>query len=334
MHVRDLGEFGLIERLRAQLTPPPPDLILGPGDDAAAWLEHDRCALATTDTLVAGVHFLPEWVSAADIGWKALAVNVSDIAAMGGSPSHALITLCLPPETPVAWVDGLYTGLLDCAEMYGVSVAGGDIVSSAVLTVTISLYGWAPIVGGAPAILRRDRARAGQEITVTGPLGGSAGGLRVLRRGDPRDETERGLVRRHMRPLPRANLGAVAYAAGIRCAIDISDGLVQDLGRICRSSGVAAEIAIELVPVDPSLSGCDRNEARMLALTGGEDYELILVGGVSSFERWYFESPSPPETIGSIVEDPEHRVRVLDHSGNEIAIEHAGWDHLRDARDR
>src|SRR6266496_384410 len=142
VQVSELGEFGLIERLASALGEvAPTDLIVGIGDDAAAWRVGDQVLLATTDTLVEGLHFLPEFSPWADVGWKALAVNVSDIAALGGEPLFALVTLALPPESDVAVADDIYTGLAECAREYGLTLAGGDIVRAPQISVTIALIG-------------------------------------------------------------------------------------------------------------------------------------------------------------------------------------------------
>ncbi|MDO8612946.1 MAG: thiamine-phosphate kinase, partial [Dehalococcoidia bacterium] len=201
MKVSDLGEFGLIERLaKAAGAEQPESLIVGIGDDAAAWRLNDAVMLATTDTLVEGVHFLPGRTPWADLGWKALAVNVSDIAAMGGLPQYALVTLALPPQTAVPDVDALYDGLRECAREYGVAIAGGDVVRAPQVAITVALLGQAEVDGGGrPRLMRRDAARAGYAIAVTGTLGDSAAGLRRLKDGAPADDP---LVRAHLRPRP------------------------------------------------------------------------------------------------------------------------------------
>lgn len=330
MDVSDLGEFGLIERLRAALPVAVPDrLVIGIGDDAAVWRRDAGCTIATTDTMVAGVHFLPGAVEWRDIGWKALATNISDIAAMGGMPAFALVTLCLPPETPVDAVDALYTGLRECAEAYGVTIVGGDIVSAPVFSITIALTGEATMSGlGEPLLLRRDAARDGDLIAVTGALGGSAGGLRALKESKPRTDALRRLVERHMRPQPRTDAGRVAIDAGIRCAIDISDGLVQDIGHICEASRVGAELRFADVPLDADLVATYLEDAGMMAASGGEDYELLLVGAADAITRASAGLPAPLTVIGRIVAG-EVRVRVLDTNGQEVALEMSGWDHLK-----
>ncbi|HEY8172389.1 MAG TPA: thiamine-phosphate kinase [Dehalococcoidia bacterium] len=329
MNVSELGEFGLIERLRASIrgAGAAERLVVGPGDDAAVWRFGERCVIATTDTMVAGVHFVPGRVSWTDVGWKALATNISDVAAMGGTPSFALVTLSLPEDTTIADIDALYDGLHTCATEFGVTIAGGDVVSSAVFSVTVALLGEPSMdVAGAPALLRRDAARAGDAIAVSGPLGGSAGGLRMLLSGD---EDRSPLLARHMRPRPRIDAGTAAIAAGVQCAIDISDGLVQDLGHICRASGLGAEIVASRVPVDPALTAAFPHDAMTMALTGGEDYELILVAPAERIDAVSAALHAPLVIIGTMVETKQPAVRVLDDRGAEAAIENAGWDHLR-----
>jgi thiamine-monophosphate kinase len=345
--VRRLGEFGLIARLREQMGAPDDDrLIVGVGDDAAVWRSGAGYTIATTDTMVAGVHFLPDRCAWTDVGWKALAANVSDIAAMGGSPSFALVTMHLPANVPVSEIDELYAGLRECAEVYGVTVAGGDIVTAPTFAITVALSGEAVSdEQGHPLLLRRDAAQAGDLVAVTGPLGGSAGGLRCLMRepGNARrartDGGEEGveqlLIERHMHPWPRVDAGNIAARAGVHAAIDISDGLVQDLAHICEASGVDAELRIDDVPLEPGLADEFGDEARTLALTGGEDYELILVGGEGALKiadealRKHLSLPDPQLTIvGRVTGVGTGRVRVLDASGAEVALASGGWDHL------
>jgi thiamine-monophosphate kinase len=344
--VGTLGEFALIDRLRARLGDPTDErLIVGIGDDAAVWRGRDGYLIATTDTMVAGVHFLPERCSWRDVGWKALAVNVSDVAAMGGVPSFALVTLCLPPDMQATSLDQLYSGLHECAEAYGVTVAGGDVVRAEQFSITVALAGEARAEdGGRPLILRRDAARPGDLIAVTGPLGGSAAGLLVLQRAPsvtagiatgPPDGAAR-FVLRHMRPVPRIDAGDIAVRAGIRCGVDISDGLAQDLAHICEASGVDAELRLDDVPLEPGLADIYRGDARVLAATGGEDYELLLVGGDGALQiadgalRAHVSTPDTPQltVIGRITGAGSGRVRVIDRKGAEVVLPRRGWDHL------
>lgn len=330
--VGDLGEFGLIERIRARLNgfAERPNLIIGPGDDAAVWRADNNYTIATTDTMVEGVHFLPD-AHPHDVGWKALASNVSDIAAMGGTPTFALVTLCLPATTPVAWIEGVYEGMGECAKKFGVGIAGGDIVSSPVLMITVALAGMPTVntTTGELLLLRRDAARPGDAIAVSGELGGAAGGLRVLREQIEDSERARALVRRHMRPEPQVGLGQAAAPGGVRCSIDVSDGLVQDVGRICEASGCGAIVRFDDIPVDPALLAVYPADARMLAATGGEDYELVFAALANVLDELSGFLGGGLTVIGEIVADREHRVRVVDRNGNDMLIERRGWNHLR-----
>jgi thiamine-monophosphate kinase len=328
--LREIGEFALIDRLRALLGPQADErLVAGIGDDAAAWRTADDLAIATTDTMVAGVHFLPNDVPWADVGWKALAVNVSDVAAMGGAPAFALVTLALPPDLPVDAVDGLYAGLRACASAYGVTVAGGDIVAAPVFCITIALYGTASRRRGEPALLRRGTARPGDIVAATGALGGSAGGLRALTGGIPRTGAAQQLIERHARPRPRLDAGHAAVAAGITCAIDISDGLVQDLGHVCRASGVDAEVRLADIPLDAALVQVFGDDAPLLAATGGEDYELLLVGPEDALRRVGEALAAPLVAVGRVTGAGAGNVRLVGPDGRDVRLDAGGWDHLR-----
>jgi thiamine-monophosphate kinase len=335
--VRDTGEFALIERLRALLPAPETGaLVVGIGDDAAVWRAESPYVAATTDTLVAGVHFLPGRVSWSDVGWKALAVNISVIAAMGAAPAFALVTLALPPETPLADVEALYRGLGECAGTYDVAVAGGDVVAAPVFSVTVALTGRVRASGDAPVLLRRDAAQPGDVVGVTGALGGSAGGLRLLQ-GGAVDGVGQALVQRHMRIRPRVDAGEIAVKHGVRCAIDISDGLAQDLGHVCRASGVDAEVRIDRLPLAPGLAEAFPEDARFMAVAGGEDYELALVAPedvlreVDAALRAQAGMPDGEQVtiVGRITGEGEGRVRVVDERGAGVELARRGWDHLR-----
>ena len=338
MKVSELGEFGLIARLAEALAAQPAAdsasrLAVGIGDDAAVWRVDGGALIATTDTLVAGVHFLPKRTPWRDLGWKALAVNVSDIAAMGGTPEFALVTLAVPEDTQVESIDELYAGLAEAAAAYGVAIAGGDVVRSPTFLISVTLTGRAEVDGaGEPLILRRNAAQAGDLVAVTGHLGGSAGGLRALRQGEPDTEASRSLIERHLRPQARLQAGRAALAAGVRCAIDVSDGLLQDLGHVCQASGLGAVVRGDKLPIDPALGHArDLGQALRYAAAGGEDYELLLIGGQEQLEAAGRQADVPITVIGEIVVDAEQKVKLLDESGREIALPSAGWDHLSES---
>jgi len=324
----DIGEFALIERLAGRIHNVAPDeVIVGIGDDAAVWRSGNEYLMATTDTMVEGVHFSPGSAPWADVGWKAMATNLSDIAAMGGWPPFvALVSLAMPPDAYIEAIAELYEGLSACARQYGVSVVGGDTVRAPQVSITVALIASAKTHAGKPRVLRRDMAQAGDVIAVTGTLGDSAGGLRRLKDGCAATDS---LARRHLKPEPRITTGTEAAQRGILCAIDISDGLVQDIGHICERSGVGAELNATAIPRSADLRAAFPKEALQLACTGGEDYELALVGRPRIIEKMAAETNHQLTVIGKIVADPPRKVRVLNENGVEVRFDRAGWDAFR-----
>lgn len=327
MKLSDIGEFALIERLAPLVRNVNADeVIIGIGDDAAVWRSGDEFIVATTDTMVEGVHFLPgtPWE---DVGWKAIAVNISDIAAMGGWPRYALVTLCLLPDMEVAAIEKLYEGLGTYARMCAIRIVGGDIVRASQTAITVAVIGRAEAPDGAPLLLCRDTAQPGDVIAVTGTLGDSAAGLRRLREGAPPTDS---LAVRHLRPSARLAEGTLAVEVGLRCGIDVSDGLLQDIGHICERSRVGATIRAADLPVSEELRDGYPDDALRMAATGGEDYELVLVGPEEKIAEMNEELGDPQLTlIGEIVEDGHREVRLLDESGNEVRFEKQGWDAFR-----
>ncbi len=333
--VRELGEFGLINRLArmvAEARLPAPSagdfrLRLGIGDDAAAWSVGQGVEVCTTDTMVEGTHFTRQTTPWPDLGWKLMAVNLSDIAAMGATPLYATVTLGLPPDLPVADVDGLYAGMLEACRRYEAMVVGGDIVAAPVVFLSATLTG---VTSAEP--LTRTAARPGDAIAVTGSLGASAGGLGLLQSGTPapagQDAAFGVLVSAHRRPEPRLQEGQRLRRAGIRCAMDISDGLVADLSKLCHASGVAAEVYADQVPVDPALRKALPEQAAQLALNGGEEYQLLFTGPSAIVHR-VLEGMPNGSVIGAVTADEPGRVRVTDASGREVPVTASGWDHLR-----
>jgi len=337
--VSELGEFGLIERIREELGAqdkartvlgPRSKLLIGIGDDAALWQSTAAAHLATTDTLVAGVHFPRENVSWIDLGWKALAANVSDIAAMGGTPEYALVTLALPDDFEVDDVLALYRGMIAVGREYGVVIAGGDMVRASDVTITVALTGRASeSQRGEPLALCRNAARDGDLIAVSGSLGNAAGGLRLLTENKPCPPEAASFLRRaQLRPHPRVELGQALLRTGIRCAIDISDGLAQDLGHVCEASGFGAAVRLADIPISEYLSRAFADDAVAMAVSGGEDYELLFTGPAGVVDRVRGRFAIPITVIGSIVEDSKRRVRFFDEKGQEVSFPSAGWDHF------
>jgi len=266
-----IDEFELIERWFRREAPAGSGVRLGVGDDCAL-LEPPAGALiaATIDTLVEGRHFLPD-TAAADVGWKAMAVNLSDLAAMGARPAWASMALTLP-DADQDWLRGYCEGFWALAEAHGVSLVGGDLTRGP-LTVSVQLLG---LVQEHEA-LRRDGARAGDHILVTGTLGDAAAGLAILqgRLATGIDQAQ-WLTARHLRPTPRVSAG-LALAGLASAAIDLSDGFAQDLGHVLRRSGVGATVSVPTLPLSSALrSAASAETALAWALTGGDDYELCF----------------------------------------------------------
>ena len=297
--------------------------MLGIGDDAAAWETNAGVQIVTTDTLVEGVHF-SQHITWEELGWKSLAVNLSDIAAMGGTPSFALITLGLNPSTDISYIQDLYKGILDAAVRYGCRIIGGDLVRSPTTFITVSMTG-----SSTGKLLTRHSAQPGDLIAVTGNLGCSAGGVAAIRQGleiekDPYSH----LVQTHHKPIPRIMEGQSLVKAGISTAMDISDGLVDDLSKICTSSKVGAIIRSSFIPIDHQLKTAFPNDHLRLALSGGEDYELLFTGTEELISRQIETLEIDVTVIGRIVnEDPGH-IRVIDDKGAITKLESDGWDHF------
>jgi thiamine-monophosphate kinase len=264
--VGEFGERALIERIRARIPAAPPWVIVGIGDDAAV-VEPERNALEvlTTDALVEGVHFDQAFVGPADIGHKALAVNLSDLAAMGAAPRVALLSLMLPPARPVAHLDALLDGILALAARARISIVGGNITRSpgpliVDVTVTGSVH--------RRRVLTRSGARHGDELYLTGSIGGAAAGLHTLRadHASTAPETER-----YLRPEPRTRFGLLlGRNRAARACIDLSDGLADAVRQLGEASGLGAVIDAHALPIEPNTAGLRE------ALSGGEDYELLF----------------------------------------------------------
>jgi len=258
------GEFDLIARIRARVGTRA-DIVLGIGDDAALLAPPPGLQLVVTaDTLNAGVHF-PDDSAAADIGWKALAVNLSDLAAMGAKPAWCTLSLSLP-RSDTAWIDGFLDGFLDLAGRHGIALVGGDTTRGP-LSISVTAMG---LVEPGRA-LRRDGARAGDDVWVTGTLGDAAGGLALLDR-----EPAHALRARLDRPTPRVEAGRALRGIATAC-VDVSDGLLADLGHISSRSDVGAQVDIDALPASDTLMATFDEATRVpLQASGGDDYELCF----------------------------------------------------------
>ena len=320
MTVAELGERALIERIRARCPPAPAFVIVGIGDDAAVVEpERNRLEVLTTDCQVEDVHFNQTFVGAADIGHKALAVNLSDLAAMGAAPRVALLSLVLPPDLAAASVDALVDGMAALAVRARIAIVGGNIARSpgpliVDVTVTGSVH--------RRRVLTRSGARAGDELYVTGTLGGAALGLRRLR-DDPSNDGS--AVDRYRRPEPRLRFGVMLGRNRVPGAcIDLSDGLADGVRQMAEASSVGAILDAAAVPIEPGATLAD-------ALGGGEDYELLFA--VSPRMRARLKdvrrrvSDVPVTRIGRLT---SNRALLLSRDGHAEQLP-AGFEHFKHA---
>ena len=320
-----MPEFDLIETIRARAGAQHQDVALGIGDDAALLEPAPGMQLvACTDTLNAGVHF-PHGTAPEAIGWKALAVNLSDLAAMGATPAWALLALSLP-QADSAFVDALAAGLALLAAQHGVALVGGDTTRGP-LALTVTALGQVP----AGAALLRGGARVGDAVLVTGTLGDAAAGLALAqgRLSALAPAVARVLRRRLDYPQPRVAAGIALRGLASAC-IDLSDGLLADLGHVCTRSGVGAEVDLEALPLSAALQAAlAPADARQLALAGGDDYELccsVPPGRLDAALSALRAVGCTGHVIGRITADAG--VRVLDARGDPVTPARRGYEHF------
>jgi thiamine-monophosphate kinase len=269
------GEFGFIDFIRSHF--PDHDGTIGIGDDCAVMPTGEGELLFSTDLLMEGVHFLRNESSPEDVGWKAAAVNLSDIAAMGGTPVATFLSIALPKDAQGEWAERFIEGYTDISRQYDVPLLGGDTTSSLRdIAVNVGVLGRCP----SGRRLMRNGAKVGETIYVTGPLGDSAGGLQAILKGIERTEDVTRLICRHKRPIPRIEAGRLLMESGKAGAMmDISDGIGSDLRHIMKASGVGAVIDLERLPLSPELlSVCKEQgwDIYEMATSGGEDFELMF----------------------------------------------------------
>lgn len=307
------GEFDLIERIRARAGTRS-DVLLGIGDDAALLAPRaGELLVLSCDTLNVDVHFA-RTARAVDIGHKALAVNLSDLAAMGAEPAWCTLALSLP-EAVEAWLDAFLDGFLSLAERHGVALVGGDTTRGP-LAVTVTVHGFVP----ATMVLRRAGARIGDDVWVTGSLGDAAAGLAA--------DASPALRERLARPWPRVAAG-LALRGLAHAAIDVSDGLAADLGHILQASGVGARIELERLPTSAELAGLDAAQRWALQTGGGDDYELCFCAAREHRTQILAALAATATTacvIGQIEAEPG--LRLLDAQGNPWQPPCNGWQHF------
>lgn len=318
MQLSEIGEFGLIKKLRRRCNPRSPDVLEGIGDDSAVVVTGRKKILITSDMMNEGIHFDLSCTTFYQLGYKFLAVNVSDIFAMGGEPRYFIVNLGLPKTILSDSMDELYSGIMKCAKKHGVAVVGGDTCSSKsglVLSGTLTGHG--------EKIIRRSGARVGDGIFVTRSLGDSAMGLRLLRKRRKRiasfHPVNAGikLMKRHLMPEP----APLKNTAGVTSMIDISDGLLRDLSHICDESRVGAFIYKDKIPLSGEMISMTKKlnvDPLGLALTGGEDYVLLFTAPMGFKTRAF--------RIGEITKKGRF---LIDKNGKRTVLRPEGYEHFK-----
>ncbi|MDI6717169.1 MAG: thiamine-phosphate kinase [Actinomycetota bacterium] len=332
MKVKDLGEFGLIERIAKIVEYADERVILAIGDDTAVVkptkLDY---TLLTTDLLVENVHFTLNTITPWQLGYKSISVNLSDIAAMGGIPNYAVISLALSPETEVSLVEDMYRGMADVSRKYGLRVVGGDITKSDRLIINVAMIGEVED----SSLCRRSDAKVGDIIMVTGVLGASAAGLRIVLNPaiekTVREAQE--LKKAHFLPEPRLKEGRILASIGINAMEDISDGLASEIKHICEASLVGARLFMNKIPIAKgveSVASLNGEKAIDIALSGGEDYELVFTAP-KELELEIVESLAKIGTkvtvVGEIVNSSEG-ISIIDWSGSKKPLDISGYTHF------
>lgn len=309
--ISDLGEFGLIDAIVAAVATSSPNVIVGPGDDAAVLAAPDGKVVVTTDVLVEGRHFRNDWMSAADVGHRAAAASLADIAAMGARTTGIVVGLGVPGDLEVAWVEGMAKGLAEECALGGASVVGGDVVRSQQIVISVTAMG--SLDGAAPVL--RSGARAGDIVALNGRVGHAAAGLAILSRGFRSGAM---FIEAYRRPQPPYDAGPLAGSLGATSMCDVSDGLIQDLGHIASASQVSIDLkrASFLLPqrMVEIASALSRNPLEWV-LGGGDDHALVATFPAST------TLPEPWVVIGAV------------SAGDAVTVDGepfqaAGWDHF------
>jgi thiamine-monophosphate kinase len=334
MNLKEIGEFGFIKKISRGCLIRPDTIIKGIGDDAAAFMtEPDYLTLITTDLLVERIHFLRETISGFDLGHKSLAVNLSDIAAMGGTAREAFVSIAIPEDCQLDYLEQIYDGIKNLAARFDVNVLGGDTTGSRIdLIINIVVQG----IVSREELLCRDAARPGDIIFTTGFLGDSRAGLHLILNKIAADtKSLRSLLNAHRVPEPHLREGRfLARQPGVHAAIDTSDGLSSDLGHIVVESRVGARLFADKIPVSQELRDfCARFDFDPIdyALTGGEDYNLLCTITspsanqiANAFEK---EFKRPLFKIGEIT--AEKQITLVYPDAKTKRITPGGWDHFR-----
>jgi len=327
MLIKEIGEFGLIKRMATEIGVTGRPVIAGIGDDTAVLHPPvGKVQLLTTDMLVEDIHFRLNTASPFQIGWRSLAVNISDIAAMGGEPTYAVISIGFPRDATVELVDEIYSGMSKIAEAYSVDIVGGDTVSAPQLVINVALLGEVE----AENLLLRSGAKEGDVLVVTGDLGGSDAGLNILEHNLTIEGTEK-----HLTPTPRVREGRLLAKSGfVTSMIDISDGLASEVHHICEESGTGARLYMDDIPLSDNVRRVAERIGKKphdLALYGGEDFELLFTcqpdKAALLTEDMLAACGTPLTAVGQII-GASHSITMEDASGNILRLGPRGYNHF------
>jgi len=315
----NIGEHGFLSKILPLQTGS--TVVIGAGDDCAVLANGRGHLLLTVDALVEGVHFRLPWQTPFQLGRKSFLVNASDVAAMGGQPRHAVVAIAAPGQVPVRTLERIQAGIVAAARDFGAQVVGGNLTRAAEVSITITLTGTVE-----SRFITRSGARVGDDIYVTGRLGDAALGLAWLT-GDRRGQRPTTALRRFFEPIPRVETGRILARSSLASAmIDVSDGLVQDLGHLCRQSGCAATILVDRVPRPRALAARPH-----LALHGGEDYELLFTAAPSQAAALEHAGLGCKITRIGTIEPPRpgKHIRLLRDNGDAVQLGKDGFDHFQ-----
>lgn len=330
MDLREIGEFGLINRIRKWTSTSNPALLKGIGDDVAVIETGKKVWLVTTDLLIEDIHFQRSWIDAFHLGRKSLFVNLSDIAAMGGIPKYFLISLGVPENLSLSFLSSFYRGLKDGAKRFGVDLIGGDTSVSRKIIINICLLG----EGKKGSLLFRCGASIGDDLFVSGTLGDAALGLKILQKKGLQGRPE-ALIKKHLSPSPRIRLGQfLARNHWATAMIDVSDGLLIDTNHLLEESGVGARIWEDRIPLSKSYQKWIHSFSKSpypFALSGGEDYELLFTAPPEvrkRISRLALSLKIPITHIGKIVPKKEG-LHLLRKDGKKYSPSRLGFEHFK-----
>ncbi len=335
MTLKDIGEFGFIKKISQGCLIRPQNIVKAIGDDAAAFKpDVNQISLITTDLLVERIHFLRDAISGFDLGYKSLAVNLSDIAAMGGTAREAFVSIAIPENCPMDYLEDIYRGMKDLAAKYEVNILGGDTTSSKIdLIINVAVHG----AVAEKEMLCRDAAQDGDIVFSTGFLGDSKAGLHLILNHIAADSHEfKSLLNAHLLPEPHLHEGRfLAKQKSVHAAIDTSDGLSADLGHILEESRVGARLDADKIPVSENLKQfCSRFDFDPVAyaLSGGEDYTLLISAAAGEADKiaaaFQTEFKRPLFAIGEITDSG--RMELILPDGKTETISSTGWDHFKE----